>query len=89
MGTEQRSTSTPKPRMPRESKAPQPDLQAICHQRLLEAEVEVFIFLLSGIRMQGLIGGFDIHTVLLRQPGSGQQLFYKQGIASIVPQAHR
>jgi RNA chaperone Hfq len=89
MVTEQRSTSTPKPRTPREAKAPQPDLQAICLQRLLEAEVEVFIFLLSGIRMQGFIGGFDIHTVLLQQPGSGQQLLYKQGVASIVPKVNR
>lgn len=89
MVTEQRSTSMPKPRAPREVKAPQPDLQAICLQRLLEAEAEVFIFLLSGIRMQGFIGGFDIHTVLLQQPGAGQQLLYKQGIASIVPKANR
>jgi RNA chaperone Hfq len=58
-------------------------------RHLLEAEAEVFIFLLSGIRMQGFIGGFDIHTVLLQQPGSGQQLLYKQGIASIVPKANR
>ena len=89
MVTEQRSTSTPKPRTPREAKAPQPDLQAICLQRLLEAEAEVFIFLLNGTRMQGIIGGFDNHTVLLRQPGTGLQLFYKQGIASIVPKAPR
>ena len=34
--------------------------------------------------MQGFIGGFDNLTVLLQQPGSGQQLFCKQGIASIV-----
>jgi RNA chaperone Hfq len=81
-------TTMPKTRAPRDTSA-QPDLQAICLQRLLEAEAEVFIFLLSGIRMQGFIGGFDIHTVLLQQPGSGQQLLYKQGIASIVPKANR
>ena len=89
MATEQRSTSTPKPRTPREAKEPQPDLQAICLQRLLEAEAEVFIFLLSGIRIQGFIGGFDMHTVLLQQPRAGQQVLYKQGIASIVPKANR
>ena len=83
MVTEQRSTSAQKPRAPRGAKTPQPDLQAICLQRL------VFIFLLNGTRMQGFIGGFDNHTVLLQQPGSGQQLFYKQGIASIVPKAVR
>ena len=89
MVTEKRSASTPKPRTSREAKAPQLDLQAICLQRLLEAEAEVFIFLLSGIRMQGFIGGFDIHTMLLQQPGSGQQQLYKQGIASIVPKVNR
>ena len=81
-------TTMPKTRAPRDTSA-QPDLQAICLQRLLEAEAEVFIFLLNGTRMQGFIGGFDNHTVLLQQPGSGQQLFYKQGIASIVPKAVR
>ena len=35
----------------------------------------------------GIIGGFDKHTVLLQQPGSAQQLLYKQGIATIVPKA--
>lgn len=89
MVTEQRSTPTPRPRSPREAKAPQHDLQAICLQRLLEAEAEVFIFLLNGTRMLGFIGGFDTHTVLLQQAGAGQQLFYKQGIASIVPKAPR
>ena len=89
MVTEQPSTSRLKPRTFREAKAPQPDLQAICLHRLLKAEAEVFIFLLNGTRMQGCIGGFDNHTVLLQQPGSGQQLFYKQGIASIVPKAVR
>ena len=89
MATEQRSTSTPKARTPRGAKAPQPDLQAICLQRLLEAEAEVFIFLLNGTRMQGFIGGFDNHTVLLQQPGAGKQLIYKQGIASIVPRSVR
>ena len=79
----------PKTRAPRRSSAPPPDLQAICLQRLLEAEAEVFVFLLNGTRMQGFIGGFDNHTVLLQQPGSGQQLFYKQGIATIVPKANR
>ena len=81
-------TTMPKTRAPREASA-QPDLQGICLQRLLEAEVEVFMFLLSGIRMHGFIGAFDIHTVLLQQPGSGQQLLYKQGIASIVPKVNR
>ena len=49
----------------------------------------MFIFLLNGTRMLGFIGGFDTHTVLLQQAGAGQQLFYKQGIASIVPKAPR
>ena len=89
MATEQRSTSTPKQRTPREAKGPQPDLQVICLQRLLEAEAEVFVFLLNGTRMQGFIGGFDNHTVLLQQPGAWKQLVYKQGIASIVPRSVR
>jgi host factor-I protein len=89
MATEQCSTSTTKPQTPREAKAPQPDLQVICLQRLLEAEAEVFVFLLNGTRMQGFIGGFDNHTVLLQQPGAGKQLIYKQGSASIVPRSVR
>ncbi len=79
----------PKTLTPRETSAPSPSLQAICLQGLQEGNVEVFIFLMSGIRMYGFIGGFDKHTVLLQQPGSAPLLLYKHGIASIVPKADR
>jgi RNA chaperone Hfq len=74
----------PKTRAPRETSVAQPSLQAICLQRLLEDNIEVFVYLVSGIRVQGFIGGFDNQTLLLQLPGSAQQLLYKQGIASIV-----
>ena len=73
---------------PRETIA-SPSLQAICLQRLLEDNVEVFVYLVSGIRLQGLIGGFDNQTVLLQLRGSAQQLLYKKGISTIVPKVDR
>lgn len=74
---------------PRETSASPPTLQAICLQHLLEDKVEVFVYLVSGIRLQGFIGGFDKQTVLLQQPGSAQQLLYKEGISTIVPKVDR
>jgi host factor-I protein len=74
---------------PRETSASPPSLQAICLQRLLEDKVEVFVYLVSGIRLQGLIGGFDKQTLLLQLPGSAQQLLYKKGISTVVPKAEK
>ena len=44
----------------------------------------VSLFVLKGVKLQGLIGGFDPYVVELRRSGASQ-LVYKHSIATIVP----
>jgi host factor-I protein len=46
----------------------------------------VSLFVLKGVKLQGLIGGFDPYVVELRRSGASQ-LVYKHSIATIVPSA--
>lgn len=50
------------------------------------AHQPVSLFVLKGVRLQGLIGGFDPYAIELRRNGSSQ-LVYKHSIATIVPSA--
>ena len=47
-------------------------------------KVPVTIFLMSGIRLQGMVDGFDKFTVVLRRDGHSQ-LVLKGTISTIVP----
>jgi host factor-I protein len=46
----------------------------------------VSLFVLKGVKLQGLIGGFDPYAIELRRNGSSQ-LVYKHSIATVVPAA--
>lgn len=46
----------------------------------------VSLFVLKGVKLQGLIAGFDSYSIELRRSGSSQ-LVYKHSIATIVPAA--
>jgi host factor-I protein len=45
---------------------------------------QITIYLNSGVKLQGVVSGFDNFSVLLRR-GPQTQLVYKHGIATIVP----
>jgi host factor-I protein len=45
---------------------------------------QITIYLNSGVKLQGVVTGFDNFSVLLRR-GPQIQLVYKHGIATIVP----
>jgi host factor-I protein len=45
---------------------------------------QITIYLNSGVKLQGVVAGFDNFSVLLRR-GPQTQLVYKHGIATIVP----
>lgn len=47
-------------------------------------KIPVSIFLISGIKLQGLVESFDQFVVLLRN-NSCQQMVYKHAISTIVP----
>lgn len=55
-------------------------------QILVDKEVPVAVYLVSGIKLQGKISSFDQHVVLLKS-GIGQ-LVYKRAVSTIVPMCH-
>ena len=54
-------------------------LKALC-----ESGASVNIFLVSGIRLKGVVESFDMHLVVLSSP-QGSQVIYKHVISTILP----
>jgi host factor-I protein len=52
--------------------------------KLKEKEISVTVFLINGVKLQGIITWFDDATILLRRDGH-TQLIYKHGISTIMP----
>lgn len=51
---------------------------------LRKQKMSVTVFLLNGVKLQGIVSGFDQFSLMLRREGVGQ-LVYKHAIATIVP----
>jgi host factor-I protein len=51
---------------------------------LRKQRMSVWIYLVNGIRQQGHIESFDVHTILLRT-GSSNVLVYKHAVATVLP----
>ena len=58
------------------------------HDRFLNEiknnKMPVTVFLINGVKLQGLISGFDEGSLLLKRDGH-TQLVYKQAISTIMP----
>jgi host factor-I protein len=52
--------------------------------KLKENETSVTVFLVNGVKLQGIITWFDDATVLLRRDGH-TQLIYKHAVSTIMP----
>ncbi len=52
---------------------------------LRREHVQVSIFLVSGIKLQGEIESFDQFVILLKNKTSPSQMIYKHAISTIVP----
>jgi host factor-I protein len=59
-------------------------LQDAYLNRLRKDKVPVVVYLTNGIRLRGVIKGFDSFVVLLK--GAGPQLIYKHAISTILPE---
>lgn len=64
-----------------------PNLQDLFLNACRKGRAPVTIFLVKGIKLSGVISGFDAFSLLLRRDGESQ-LVYKHAISTIVP-AHR
>ncbi len=52
--------------------------------KLKEGEVAVTVFLVNGVKLQGIITWFDDNSLLLRRDGH-TQLVYKHAVSTIMP----
>ncbi|MFV0627237.1 MAG: RNA chaperone Hfq [Alphaproteobacteria bacterium] len=53
-------------------------------EEIKKNDVSVTVFLVNGIKLQGLITFFDDETILLRRDGH-TQLIYKHAVSTIMP----
>ena len=63
-----------------------PALQDIFLNALRRAKTPVTMFLVKGVKLQGIVTWFDNFSVLLRRDGQSQ-LIYKHAISTIMPTA--
>ncbi len=59
------------------------NLQDVFLNQLRKDNVPVVIYLTNGVKLRGVVKGFDNFVVVLKE--ANQQLIYKHAIASIVP----
>lgn len=52
--------------------------------KLKDGEVAVTVFLVNGVKLQGIITWFDENSLLLRRDGH-TQLVYKHSVSTIMP----
>ncbi len=62
-------------------------LQDIFLTRVREAEVQVTMFLVNGVMLQGRIAAYDLFCMLLEREGY-VQLAYKHAVSTIQPATH-
>jgi host factor-I protein len=60
------------------------NLQDIYLNQLRKDKIPVIIYLTNGVRLKGLIKGFDNFVVLLKE--TTESLIYKHAISTIVPE---
>lgn len=63
----------------------QVNLQDTFLNQVRKENIAVTIYLIGGVRLEGLVRGFDTFTILLDSRGRPTQLVYKSAITSIVP----
>ena len=60
------------------------NLQDVFLNQLRKSKISVTIFLINGVKLQGMITWFDNFCVILRRDGQSQ-LVYKHAVSTIMP----
>ena len=60
------------------------NLQEVFLNNVRKSHVAVTVFLVNGVKLQGIVTWFDIFSILLRRDGL-TQLVYKHAISTIMP----
>lgn len=63
---------------------PQP-LQEKFLNHIRKHKVRVSLFLVNGVKLQGVVLGFDLFSILLGDSDNRVQLIYKNAVSTIVP----
>ena len=84
MSGERTLSARPKPEMKEPAKGKQPSLQDAFLNHLRRDKAPVTVFLVKGVKLQGIVTWFDNFSILLRRDGQSQ-LVYKHAISTIMP----
>jgi host factor-I protein len=79
-----RITAAPRKKGTRRMASDKQNLQDAFLNHVRKSKVPVTIFLINGVKLQGVITWFDNFCVLLRRDGQSQ-LVYKHAISTIMP----
>ncbi|MBM3567564.1 MAG: RNA chaperone Hfq [Alphaproteobacteria bacterium] len=60
------------------------NLQDVFLNHIRKNKMPVTVFLVNGVKLQGVVGWFDNFSVLLRRDGHAQ-LIYKHAISTVMP----
>ncbi|CAI3923728.1 sRNA-binding regulator protein Hfq (Hfq) (PDB:1HK9) [Commensalibacter communis] len=60
------------------------NIQDVFLNQLRKSKVSVTVFLVNGVKLQGIVSGFDNFSILLRRD-SHAQLVYKHAVSTIMP----
>lgn len=61
------------------------NIQDVFLNHVRKNKIQMTLFLMNGVKLQGVIAWFDMHTMLLRRDGQ-MQLVYKHAISTLMPQ---
>ena len=53
-------------------------------KKISEEKIPVTVFLIGGIKLQGIIVDFDAKTIFLRRDGH-TQMIYKEAVSTVMP----
>ena len=84
MSGERTLSARPRPPKPPEPKGKQPSLQDAFLNLLRKNKMPVTVFLVKGVKLQGIVTWFDNFSILLRRDGQSQ-LVYKHAVSTIMP----
>ena len=59
------------------------DLQNVFLKELIKEQVPVSIFLINGIKLHGIVDGYDEQTIMLKSTVT--QMVYKNAVSTVVP----
>ncbi|RZI47009.1 RNA chaperone Hfq [Candidatus Finniella inopinata] len=61
------------------------NIQDVFLDHVRNNKIVITIFLINGVKLQGVVSRFDVRTILLERDGHSQ-LIYKHAVSTLMPQ---